>query len=73
MSKSNYEIYAEKKQPELLNKTCTLRHCIACLQENRKIFSEDYMEAQIDLAAPLFGLVTSEIKDAMENKEYWCL
>lgn len=73
MPKSNYEIYAKTKQPGLLNKTCTLRHCIAWLQGNRKEFSDDYMEAQIDLTASIFGLTQSEIKNAVEGKEYWCL
>lgn len=73
MSKSNYEIYAEKRQEELLKEKRSLNHCIAWLKGNKETHSEDYMDAQIDLVASVFGLITEEIKRAVEGKEYWCV
>ena len=73
MSKSNYEIYAEKRQKELLKEKRSLNHCIAWLKGNKEIHSEDYMDAQINLVASVFGLIPEEIKRAVEGKEYWCV
>lgn len=73
MSKSNYEIYAEEKQPELLKKTVTLEECIKKLQDNKKTFSKVYMEAQMELVASMFGLIYEEVERAVDGKEYWCV
>lgn len=72
-SKSNYEKYAEKKQQELLKKEVSLSFCISWLKENAKIYGKDYMEAQQDIIAQVFGLNSSEIRDAAAGEQYWCI
>ena len=37
MSKSNYEIYAEKKQKATLSSTCTLEQAISLLKSKKSI------------------------------------
>ena len=73
MGKSNYELYAEKRQNELLKEKRSLNHCIAWLKGNKEIYSEEYIEAQIDFVAALFGLNSGEVKKAVEGQEYWCI
>ena len=73
MSKSNYEIYAEEKQPKLLAKTVSLEQCIEKLKENSKMFHEDVVIDQADFVASNFGIDFSEIHDAINGKEHWCL
>lgn len=46
MSKSNYEIYAEKRQKELLQEMRPFAICLAHLKSNKMHFSKEYLEAQ---------------------------
>lgn len=71
MSKSNYELYAEKEQADLLSKQINLKMCIEKLKENAKAFSEEYCEAQLEFVAQMFDLSYEQIKRAVENQEYW--
>ena len=73
MEKSNYEEYAEKKQKEILKNNVSLNDCIEQLKKNKAIFSKEYMEAQIELVAQVFGLISEEVEGAVNGKEYWCL
>ena len=73
MSKSNYEIYAEKRQRGLIQKKCSFNKCLEYLKSNKRIFSKEYMEAQIDLVASLFDLLSEEVERAVSGQEYWCL
>ena len=73
MSKSNYEIYAEKKQPGLLEQTVSLGVCIERLKANKGFYSDVYLDAQIELVAALFGLITEEVERAVNGDDYWCL
>lgn len=72
-SKSNYEVYATEKQPKILKQTATFERFLNRLKDNKKIFSADVLEDQIELVASVFGLNASEVKDAVDGKEYWCL
>lgn len=73
MSKSIYETYAKKRQKELLEEKRSLKQNIDLLKKNKEIFSEEYLDNQIDLVAALFGLIPEEIKRAVDGKEYWCV
>ena len=71
MSKSNYELYAEKEQANLLLKRIDLNMCIEKLKENAKSFSEEYCEAQLEFVAQMFDLSYEQVKRAVENQKYW--
>ncbi len=72
---SNYERYAEKKQPELLKQTKTLDDCIKQLRSSKEsgIYSQQFIDDQIDFVATLFDLSSSEVQRAVGGTEYWCL
>lgn len=72
---SNYEQYAEKKQPELLKQTRTLNDCIKQLKSSKEsgIYSQQFIDDQIDFVAALFDLSVSEIQYTVDGVEYWCL
>ena len=57
----------------MLKEKRSLNHCIAWLKGNKGIYSEDYLDAQIDFVAALFGLNSGEVKKAVEGQEYWCI
>lgn len=73
MSKSNYEIYAEKRQKEILQEKRPFALCLVHLKNNKKHFSKEYLEAQIDLVSSLFDLTFEEVNRAVDNQEYWCV
>ncbi len=72
---SNYEQYAKKKQSELLKQTRTLDDCIKQLKSNKEsgIYSQQFIDDQIDFVAALFDLSASEVQHAVDDSEYWCL
>ena len=72
MSKSNYEIYAEKRQKEIPQEKRSFALCLAHLKNN-KHFSKEYLEAQIDMVSSLFDLTFEEVNRAVNNQEYWCV
>lgn len=73
MSKSNYEIYAEKRQKELLQEMRPFAICLAHLKSNKMRFSKEYLEAQIELVSSLFDLTFEEVNRAVNGQEYWCV
>lgn len=73
MSKSNYEIYAEKRQKELLQEMRPFAMCLAHLKSNKTHFSKEYLEAQIELVSSLFDLTFEEVNRAVNGQEYWCV
>lgn len=73
MSKSNYEIYADNLQRELLQESCSLDLCLAKLKDNKERFSKEYIEAQIELIGSLFDLTFEEVNRAVNGQEYWCV
>lgn len=73
MEKSNYEIYAEQRQKELLQEKRSLNHCILWLKHNKETFSDPYIESQIELVASVFGLQINEVERAMNGEKYWCI
>lgn len=72
---SNYEQYAKKKQTELLKQTRTLDDCIEKLKSSKEtgIYSQQFIDDQIDFVAALFDLSVSEIQHVVDGVEYWCL
>lgn len=72
-NRSNYEIYAGKRQKELLEEKISLNQCIDLLKKNKETYSEEYLDNQIDLVASLFGLIPEEIKRVLTGNEYWCV
>jgi hypothetical protein len=73
MSKSNYEIYAEDKQKRLLNKQIPLGLAICVIQDLKKNFSKSFIENCIDFTATLYGITYEELRNAVDNKEFWCV
>lgn len=73
MSKSNYEIYAEVKQQELLHKERSLQQAINCLRDRRRFASLQSIDSAIDFIADLYDLSIDEVKRAMDGEEYWCV
>ena len=71
--KSNYEIYAEKRQKELLQEMRPFAICLAHLKSNKMHFSKEYLEAQIELVSSLFDLTFEEVNRAVNGQEYWCV
>ena len=71
MSKSNYEIYAEKKQKMTLSSTCTLEQAISVLKSKREHYSYSYYEASCEMVATLFNLSYDEVNHAVEGQQYW--
>lgn len=71
MKKSNYEIYAEKKQKEVLSSTCTLEHAIMVLKSKKDYCSVPYYEASCEMVATLFNLSYDEVNHAVEGQQYW--
>ena len=71
MSKSNYEIYAEKKQKEVLSSTCTLEHAISVLKSKKEHCSKSCYEASCEMVSTLFNLSYNEIERAVEGQKYW--
>lgn len=71
MSKSNYEIYAEKKQKEILNSTRTFQSAIEILKFRKAHFSAVYYESSCETVAELFDLSYDEVDQAVDGKEYW--
>lgn len=71
MSKSNYEIYAKKKQKEALASTVTLQQAIELLKHRKEHVSNDYYEASCEIVAFLFNLSYDEVDRAVDGKEYW--
>lgn len=71
MGKSNYEIYADKKQKEILESTCTLQAAIEKLKIIKVHFSHDYFEAACETIAKLYDLTYDELNNAVDGKEYW--
>ena len=71
MGKSNYEIYAEKKQKEVLASTATLQQAIELLKHMKEHMSNDYYNASCDAISMLFNLSYEEVDRAVNGKEYW--
>ena len=71
--KSNYEKYAEAKQPKLLHKGRTLQQAISCLKNRQKFASLQSIDSAIDFIADLYDLSIDEIKRAMAGEKYWCI
>lgn len=71
--KSNYEKYAEAKQPKLLHKERTLQQAISCLKDRQKFASLQSIDSVIDFIADLYDLSIDEIKRAMAGEKYWCI
>lgn len=71
MSKSNYEIYAEKKQKATLSSTCTLEQAISLLKSKKEYCSYTYYEASCEMVAILFNLSYNEVNHAVEGMEHW--
>lgn len=71
MEKSNYEIYAEKKQKEALASTVTLQQAIELLKCRKGYVSNDYYEASCEIVSILFNLSYDEVDHAVNGKEYW--
>ena len=71
MSKSNYEIYAEKKQKTELSSTCTLEQAISVLKSKKEYCSFSYYEDSCEMVATLFNLSYDEVNHAVEGKEHW--
>ena len=71
MDKSNYEIYAEKKQKEALASTVTLQQAIELLKHRKEHMSNDYYEASCETVSILFNLSYDEVDRAVDGKEYW--
>lgn len=71
MSKSNYEKYADQKQPEVLAATVTLSDAISNLKKVKKTFSSDYYEAACETIAQLFNLSFDELDRAVLGQKYW--
>jgi len=45
MSKSNYKLYVDNWQKELLQESHSLSLCLTKLKDNKKHFSQEYIEA----------------------------
>ena len=71
MKKSNYEIYAEKKQKEVLASTCSFEHAISVLKSKKEYCSESYYEASCEMVATMFDLSYDEVNHAVEDKKFW--
>lgn len=71
MKKSNYELYAEKKQKEALAETCTLEHAIAVLKSKKELLSKSYYDASCEMVATLFNLSYDEVDHAVDGQKFW--